>query len=76
MFTGLPVHLPDRRARLDFIHRGVLAARKANELAGPELLDEWLEMEGWPQAMRSQLLDEFEAARSLLILYDEEAARR
>jgi diacylglycerol O-acyltransferase len=43
MFTGLPVHLPDRRARLDFIHRGVLAARKANELAGPELLDEWLE---------------------------------
>src|SRR5258705_91236 len=43
MFTGLPVHLPDRRARLDFIHRGVLAARKASELAGPELLDEWLE---------------------------------
>jgi hypothetical protein len=43
MFTGVPVHLTDQTDRLDFIHRSVAAARKANELAGPEMLDEWLE---------------------------------
>ena len=43
MFAGLPVHLPGAVERLDFIHGCVLAARKAHELAGPELLDEWLE---------------------------------
>jgi diacylglycerol O-acyltransferase / wax synthase len=43
LFTGLPVHLPDQASRLEFIHRGMDAARTANELAGPDLLDSWLE---------------------------------
>jgi hypothetical protein len=40
------------------------------------LLDEWLREEDWPEDTRRQLLGEYEAARSLLLAYDEEAARR
>jgi hypothetical protein len=39
-------------------------------------LDEWLKEEGWPDETRRQLVNEYEAARSLLIAYDEEAASR
>ncbi len=40
------------------------------------LLDTWLENEGWPDAMRDQLVTEYESARSLLTTYDEEQALR
>lgn len=42
----------------------------------PALLDAWLQQEGWPEATRCQLVEEYEAARSLLLAYDEEAPRR
>jgi hypothetical protein len=45
-------------------------------LFDPALLDEWLQQEGWPEDTRRQLVGEYEAARSLLLTYDEEAARR
>jgi hypothetical protein len=45
-------------------------------LFDPALLDEWLQEEGWPEGTRRQLLGEYDAARSLLLAYDEEAARR
>ena len=41
-----------------------------------DLLDAWLENEGWPDAMRAQLVTEYESARSLLTAYDEEQAPR
>jgi hypothetical protein len=42
----------------------------------PSLLDEWLQLEGWPEDRRRQLIGEYEPARSLLSAYDEEAERR
>ncbi|HET6882429.1 MAG TPA: hypothetical protein VFI31_19845 [Pirellulales bacterium] len=37
----------------------------------PSLLDEWLQQNGWSERMRSLLMDEYEAARSLLLAYDD-----
>jgi hypothetical protein len=45
-------------------------------LFDPVLLDEWLQQDGWPEDTRCQLVSEHEAARSLLLDYDEEARRR
>jgi hypothetical protein len=42
----------------------------------PALLEEWLQQEGWPEDVRCQLVSEYEAARSLLLAYDEEVPRR
>jgi hypothetical protein len=45
-------------------------------LFDPAWLDEWLQQQGWPEDTRCQLVGEYEAARSLLSAYDEEAERR
>ena len=42
LFASLPVQLPDAAERLKTIHDATRAARRANELAGRELLDQWL----------------------------------
>jgi hypothetical protein len=41
----------------------------------PTLLDEWLGEAGWPEDTRSQLVGEYEKARSLLSAYDAETER-
>jgi hypothetical protein len=41
-----------------------------------DLLDAWLEDEGWPDAMRARLVSEYESGRSLLTTYEEELAPR
>ena len=41
-----------------------------------DLLDAWLENEGWPDAMRARLVNEYESGRSLLTTYEEELAPR
>ena len=39
-------------------------------------LDEWLQLEGWSEEIRTQLVGEHETARSLLETYDNEFQRR
>jgi WS/DGAT/MGAT family acyltransferase len=43
LFVELPVHVPDPSERMTLIGQQIRAARRANEVAGVELLDEWLE---------------------------------
>jgi diacylglycerol O-acyltransferase len=43
LFADLPVHLPHPVDRLKVIHESTFAARRAAELAGIELLDDWLQ---------------------------------
>jgi hypothetical protein len=66
------LHPNDRRRWNAFLVR----AHQDESFFDPALLDEWLQQEGWPEATRSQLVEEYEAARSLLVVYDEEARRR
>jgi hypothetical protein len=65
------LHPNDRRRWTAFLVR----VHQDESLFDPALLDEWLQQEGWPQDTRCQLLGEYEAARSLLSAYDEEAER-
>jgi hypothetical protein len=62
----------DRRRWNAFLVR----VHQDESLFDPALLDEWLQQERWPEDTRGQLLAEYEAARSLLSAYDEEAERR
>ena len=62
----------DRRRWNAFLVR----VHQDESLFDPALLDEWLQQEGWPEDVRCQLVGEYEAARSLLLAYDEEAERR
>ncbi|SRR6266540_3609044 len=62
----------DRRRWNAFLVR----VHRDEEAFDPALLAEWLEQEGWSEDTRRQLLEEYEAARSLLLTYDEEAQRR
>ena len=66
------LHRDDRRRWNAFLIR----VHQDESLFDPALLDEWLEQEGWPEDTRRQLVSEYEAARSLLLAYDEEALRR
>jgi hypothetical protein len=66
------LHPNDRRRWNTFLVR----VHKDESLFDPMLLDEWLQQEGWTEETRCQLLGEYEAARSLLATYDEEAERR
>jgi hypothetical protein len=68
--TGL--HPNDRRRWNAFLVR----VHQDDTLFDPALLDEWLRQEGWPGEARTQLVGEYEAARSLLSAYDEEAPSR
>jgi hypothetical protein len=62
----------DRRRWNAFLVR----VHQEDALFEPAALDEWLQQEGWPEDTRCQLVRECEAGRSLLLAYDEEAARR
>jgi hypothetical protein len=42
----------------------------------PSLLSDWLQGDGWPEAERSRLIDEFQFGRALLSVFDEERADR
>src|SRR6266542_3803699 len=53
----------DRRRWNAFLVR----VHRDEEFFDAALLDKWLALEGWPEAMRCQLLGEYEAARSLLL---------
>src|SRR5437588_164415 len=66
------LHPNDRRRWNAFLIR----VHQDESLFDPALLDEWLQQEGWPEETRGQLVGEYEAARSLLSAYDEEAERR
>ena len=66
------LHPNDRRRWNAFLVR----VHQDEALFDPALLDEWLQQEGWPEDTRCQLVGEYEAARSLLSAYDEEAERR
>jgi hypothetical protein len=66
------LHANDRRRWNAFVVR----AHQEEALFDPALLDEWLRQEGWPEDARRRLVGEYEAARSLLLAYDEEAPRR
>ena len=68
--TGL--HSDDRRRWNAFLVR----VHQDESLFDPAWLDEWLQQQGWPEDTRCQLVGEYEAARSLLSAYDEEAERR
>jgi hypothetical protein len=61
----------DRRRWNAFLIR----AHQEDSLLDPSLLKEWLQQEGWPDDMCDGLVDEYEAARSLLSDYDEETER-
>ena len=65
------LHPNDRRRWNAFLVR----VHQDESLFDPALLDEWLQQEGWPENTRCQLLAEYDAARSLLLTYDEEAER-
>jgi hypothetical protein len=65
------LHPSDRRRWNAFLVR----VHQDEALFDPALLDEWLQQEGWPEDTRCQLVGEYEAARSLLSAYDEEAQR-
>ncbi len=65
------LHPNDRRRWNAFLVR----VHQDELLFDPALLDEWLQQEGWPEEMRCRLVGEYEAARSLLLAYDEEAER-
>jgi hypothetical protein len=54
----------------------LVRVHRDESLFDPILLDAWLEEEGWPEERRGQLVGEYEAARSLLAAYDEEAGSR
>ena len=62
----------DRRRWNAFLVR----AHQDESLFDVALLDEWLQQEGWPENTRCQLVQEYETARSLLTVYDEEAQSR
>jgi hypothetical protein len=62
----------DRRRWNAFLVR----VHRDESLLDPAVLDEWLRQEGWPEETRGRLVGEYEAARSLLSAYDEEAPRR
>jgi hypothetical protein len=62
----------DRRRWNAFLVR----VHRDESLCDLALLDEWLQREGWPENTRCHLVGEYEAARSLLSAYDEEAERR
>jgi len=66
------LHPNDRRHWNAFLVR----AHQDESYFAAALLDEWLQREGWPEDTRSQLVGEYEAAKSLLAVYDEEAQRR
>jgi hypothetical protein len=66
------LHSNDRRRWNAFLVR----VHHDESLFDPALLDEWLRQEGWPEDTRRQLVGDYEAARSLLSAYDEEAQRR
>jgi hypothetical protein len=65
------LHPTDRRRWNAFLVR----AHHDGSFFDPASLDEWLQQEGWPEDTRCQLVGEYEAARSLLSAYDEEAQR-
>jgi len=66
------VDAKDRRRWNAFLVR----VHQDESLFDPALLDEWLCREGWPENTRSQLVGEYETARSLLSAYDEAVERR
>jgi hypothetical protein len=62
----------DRRRWNAFLIR----VHQDQSLFDPAWLDEWLQQQEWPEDTRSQLVSEYQVARSLLSAYDEEAERR
>jgi hypothetical protein len=54
----------------------LVRAHQDESLFDPALLDDWLQQQGWPENTRCQLVGEYEAGRSLLSVYEEEAERR
>src|SRR5262249_40813611 len=66
------LHSDDRRRWNAFLVR----VHQDQSLFDPAWLDEWLQQQEWPEDTRSQLVSEYEEARSLLSAYDEEAERR
>ncbi len=65
------LHPNDRRRWNAFLVR----VHRDESLFDRAMLDEWLQQDGWPEDTRCQLLGEYEAARSLLLAYDEEVER-
>jgi len=64
---------PDDRRRWNAF---IVRVHRDESIFDPTLLDEWLQQEGWPDGMRSELLGEYETARSLLSAYDAEPEKR
>jgi hypothetical protein len=67
----LSLHPNDRGRWNAFLVR----VHKDESFSDPALLEEWLQDEGWPEDMRHNLMGEYDAARSLLLAYDQEAER-
>jgi hypothetical protein len=53
----------------------ILQAHRDEAPLDPQMLEEWLEGEGWPEERRGQLAYEYERGRALLAHYDEEQDR-
>ncbi len=54
----------------------LVRAHQDESLFDRAMLDEWLEHDGWAEEVRHQLVAEYEAARSLLLVYDDEQGER
>jgi hypothetical protein len=65
------LHPTDRQRWQQF----VLRAHREDSLMDASYLEAWLELEGWPEALRHDLACEYESARALLASYDEEQRR-
>jgi hypothetical protein len=50
----------------------VVQAHLERAAIDPMLLDQWFADQGWSEAKRQELLDEYESTRSVLAAYDEE----
>jgi hypothetical protein len=68
---GMPHPLDLRRW-----HVFVARTHLENIVLDTSLLSDWLQGEGWPQAQRLRLIDDYNLGRSLLTVYDEERADR
>ena len=49
----------------------VIQTHKDRTVIDPQLLDDWLANDGWPDQLRARLVSEYDAARSLLTTYDD-----